>query len=77
MFLKRNPVSDEPIAVKAGEVAPPNDEEMDLSPVDLLDDLDNNIVISLTELEKQLQSQDWISMKSQIVDIVLTPMMIP
>ena len=62
MFLKQNPVNDEPAALEAGEVAPDDDAEMDLSPTDLLDDHYLTIVISLTKLEKQLQSRDWLSM---------------
>ena len=32
MFLKRNPVSDEPAALEAREVTPDDEAEMDLSP---------------------------------------------
>ena len=73
MFLRRNPVNDQPVALEAGEVEPSEVMEMDLSPSDLLDNREINFVISLTEVEKQLQARNWVSMNGQITDIALTP----
>lgn len=71
MFLRKNSVIDRTVTLEVSEVEQSSIEMMDLLPCDLLEDLDFNVVINLTELEKQLQSCDWLTMKAQITDIVL------
>lgn len=73
-YLKKNPDSPTPISElpEAGEIV----HQMDVdapNPSKLFDKEGEIIVISLTELEKQLLNRDWDTMKQQFTDVIRKP----